>query len=58
MTDLRAAGTGRLRTVDACAEILGVVSPVLGVEGRAGRRLAALAGVLAALSAGTAPTFG
>lgn len=46
---LRNENTGRLRTVDACATALGVVSPSLGLDGRAGRRLAALAGVLTAL---------
>ena len=51
----RAEGTGRLRTVDACAAILGIAPPELGVPGRAGRRLAALTGVLAALAGPSYP---
>jgi DTW domain-containing protein len=39
-----------LRTVDVCAAMLGVTAPALGLDGRAGRRLAALVGVLGALS--------
>lgn len=48
--DLRSEATGRLRTVDACAALLGATSPELPVEGRAGRRLSALVGVLTALA--------
>jgi DTW domain-containing protein YfiP len=47
---LRNEATGRLRTVDACAAALGVASPSLGPSGRAGRRLAALTGIVSALA--------
>lgn len=42
----------RLRTVDSCAALLGVAPSPLGLDGRAGRRLAALVGVLGALARG------
>jgi len=48
--DLRNPRTGRLRTVDECADAMGVAVAPLGMRGRAGRRLAALAGVLASLA--------
>ncbi len=48
-TGLRREDTGRLRTVDACATAMGLASPSLALRGRAGRRLAALTGLLSVL---------
>ena len=46
----------RLRTIDDFAALLGVEAPSLGIEGRAGRRLAALGGVLGVFARGAYPT--
>jgi DTW domain-containing protein YfiP len=50
------ATRSRLRTVDACAELLGVEAVPLGLAGRAGRRLGALVGLVGALARGGGAT--